>query len=251
MGDLTPVFSYFLRLIWYDLFVISYQQKQTQLFNKIESSFKKGESISTIVEPVNNYINDSRICLTAVAFLPKDLQEVVRLKVTEYLKTADQSQYYYLPQSLHLTIQNIRTIQNPPLFNPEDIEKVKMVFRKIIPKYHSFSFEIKDIFELPTSLSLRAYCNETLGDLALELRKSLKGIGVADNKTYASGDIVFGNITVCRYTKNPNTSFFKIVKKLKNIEIGKMNVSTASLITTNSVCYPDKTIIHETFNLQR
>ena len=228
---------------------LQYKQAQRELFDELENKFKNGEKPSTIVEPVKDYENDNRICLTSVAFIPPHLQEIILSTVVDPLKSADSQQYYYIQNSFHLTIQNIRTINLPLLFNDSDIEKAIKVFDQIVPKHKHLFFDIEGLFELPTSLSLRAYADKGLKDLALELRRGLKEAGVPDNKTYASSDVVFGNTSVCRYTTTPNDLFFNEVKRLKNIKIGRLEVSTVSLITTNSVCHPSKTKIIKEFNL--
>ena len=73
---------------------------------------------------------------------------------------------------------------------------------------------------------------------ALALDKGLKNIGVPDNKKYISDTIFWGNITICRFTKDPSKELIKTIKKLRNIKIGKFKVSEVDLITCNSVCYP-------------
>ncbi len=230
--------------------MLSYEQKQLEQIKIIEEKFKKGETPSTIVQPVKDYVNDNRICLTSITFIPLKIEELILNQIIKPLKKADSRQYFYIPHSFHLTIQNIRTINKPPLFNQQDIENAKKVFKKVIPKYPSFSFEIKRLFELPTSLSLSAFSEKIFADLVLELRSELIKNNVPDNKTYASNDIMFGNITIVRYTKPPNNSFFEKVKELKNIEIGKLEIKTISLITTNSVCHPNSTKIISEYKIK-
>ncbi|OGD91467.1 hypothetical protein A3E14_00345 [Candidatus Curtissbacteria bacterium RIFCSPHIGHO2_12_FULL_41_13] len=229
--------------------MLSYQQKQLLLFEKLEKQFKQAQTPTTLVIPSSNYVNDKRICLTCVVFIPENLQRLILKEIIKPLKNADPSQYYYLPQSLHLTIQNIRTINLPPLFIDDDIEKVKTVFAQIIPKYQAFEFNLEGLFELPTGISIRGFTSEVLGHLVMELRDNLKRVGVADNKTYSS-EIVFGNISVCRYYfKKPNLAFFRKVKELKKIKVGKMKIEAVSLITANCVCHPNLTKILKEYNL--
>ncbi|MDO8487229.1 MAG: hypothetical protein Q7S45_02975 [Candidatus Curtissbacteria bacterium] len=228
----------------------SYQQKQYQLFREIEEKFKRGESPSTIVEPIQDYSQDNQICLTGVVFLSGRLQTLITKKIIEPLRKIDPEQYYYLPDSLHLTIQNVRTINNPPLFSDEDVKKVQNVFKKVIPKHQRFEFELKGLFELPTSLGICAYSDKSIKDLCFDLRDELTKTGVPDNKTYASKEIIFGNVTVSRYTTTPSPEFFKEINRMKDMEIGKLKVKTVSLITTNSVCHPKLTKFIQTFDLK-
>lgn len=229
----------------------NYQAKQLEITRKIEDSFKNNQQLSTIVEPVSDYVGDNRICLTSVAFLPSHLEKRIIDYISDPLKQLDSSQCFYVPSSFHITIQNIRTIGNPLLFTDRDIEKVRKIFARVIPKYPSFQFEIRRLFELPTSLAISAFSNNTLGDLALELRKDLKKEGLPDNKTYINDDVVIGNITISRFTKIPNDAFREKIKELKEIEIGSFEIKKISLITTNAVCHPSKTKIIEEYFLNK
>lgn len=228
----------------------SYFKKQKALFDEIESKFKKGESPSTIVKPVSDYKNDEQICLTSIAFIPVNLQKEIIGSVIEPLKKADSTQYFYPPESMHLTIQNIRTINKPPLFNDQDIQKAKEAFLKVISKHPKITFSLEGLFDLPTSLGIRAYAEETLVDLCKELREELTEADVPDNKTYASDTVLFGNISICRYITKPNKEFFKTVENLKSINLGSLKVENVNLITTNAVCHPQKTKILETYKLK-
>lgn len=227
----------------------NYQARQLELTKKIEEDFKNGNSRSTIVEPVSDYINDNRICLTSVVFLPQDLENKIIDEVIIPLRRNDPAQYFYVPNSFHVTIRNIRISADPPSFNNIDIKKAKEVFRKIIPRHHSFKFEIKRLFELPTSLAISAFSNETLGNLALELGRELRKAGIPDNKIYANENIVIGNTTISRFTSKPNSDFWEKVKELKQISIGSFEVRKIYLITTNAVCHPSKTKVIGEYSL--
>ena len=227
-----------------------YQKKQLEITKRIEESFRNGHNLSTIVEPASNYVNDNRICLTSVVFIPQDLEKRIIDNITNILQEINPIQYFYIPKSFHVTIQNIRTIENPPLFNNEDIEKVRKVFGGIIHKYSAFTFELKRLFELPTSLAISAFSNEIFGNLVLELREGLEKAGVPDNKTYIDGDAVIANATISRFTNTPNPAFKQKVKELKELEIGSFQVKKISLITTNAVCHPAKTRIIEEYLLK-
>lgn len=230
---------------------MSYQNKQLELIELIEESFRHGKSPSTIVEPVSDYINDDRICLTSVFFAPHELEEKIIEKVINPLKEISPNQYYYVRGSFHITLNNIRTIADPPSFDGNDIEKAKQIFRRVISKYQSFTFDIKRLIELPTSLAITAFSDETLGNIALEIRRELKKVRVPDNKVYASKDIVIGNITISRYTNVPNLEFQKKIKQLKEVEIGSFEAEKVALITTNAICCPSKTKIIEEYELNK
>ncbi len=227
----------------------SYHQKQQEVISQIENEYKIGRSPSSIVKPVKDYINDNRICFTSVIFLPIRLEQKIIDKIIIPLSKADRHQYFYSPSSFHLTIQNIRIISEPPQFNKEDIEKAKKVFAKVIPKYKRFTFKLKGLFELPSSLAVCGFSGKIFTSLSSELDKELTKQGVPDNKKYFTKEIMFGNVTFCRYTQKPNTQFMKIVYELKNVEIGNFEVKTISLITTNAACIPNKTHIIQSYAL--
>lgn len=236
-------------LSWYNLAISSYKQRQYDLFRELEEKLRKGESPATTVTPVSDYAKDTRMSLALVAFLPMSVQQIIVDKVQNPLKVCDSRQYFYLPESLHITIQSIRTSHNPPLFNNEDIDKVNSAFSEIIPKFGPLAFELEGLFELPTSLSVQALAEEELRNLAATLRTSLIEIGVPDDKAYASNKVVFGNTTVSRYTTDPSNNFQEKIKELKNIYIGSLVVRKVSLITGNSVCHPNTMKVIKTYYL--
>lgn len=228
----------------------TYQEKQKQVIDELERKAKEGKSPATIVESMDNYADDKQICLTSVVFLDKRVSNNISRNLIELLRRSDNQQYYYPPDSLHITIQTIRIIHDPPAFTASDIAKTKQVFAQVVPKYQSFMFELKGLLELPTSLAIRAYSSKVFGDFVLELRTKLSRAGIPDDKKYVSEDIVFGNTTICRYTTASNKDFNNMAKKLKNMAVGETSAKTISLITTNAVCHPDKTKILATYNLK-
>jgi len=230
---------------------MNYRNKQKNIFQAMEKAFKKGIVETTIVEMMNDYAHDDQVCLTSVSFVPMSLGTIIQEKVIRPLKKADPVQYFYPLPSLHITIQGVRIIHKPSLFNQDDVKKVTKAFLEIIPKYYPINFEIQGILELPTSLFLKVFPDKEFQDLALELRKILEKIGLPDDKVYFSKNIVLANISFCRYTQAPNQLFKKQVKRLKNIKIGRFKADKIHLITTNAVCHPDKTVTIKTFNLCR
>jgi 2'-5' RNA ligase len=219
----------------------TYQEEQFKLFEGLEKQFRQNKSNVSTIKPIKNHAKDKRKSLTSVVFLPRKLQNLLVNKIIKPLKKAGKGIYFYPAESLHATIKNIRIINYPPTFDGNDIKKVKKVFNKVIPKRKSFEFELKGLFETPNSLSVRAYSSEALKLLVKELSKKLVKCDLPDDKKYASNEIFFGNITVCRYYIKPKPGFFKIINKLKNIYIGKFSVKKIILITTDSVCHPSKT----------
>lgn len=221
---------------------MTFQKLQKNLFDRIEIQAKRGNSSNTLVA-MRNFDNDNSRCLTSVFFLSQTKVVSEIQKLIDEMQIADNRQYYYPDFSLHLTIQNIRTESIPPLYNKEDIEKAKQVFVKVIPKHKSIKCHLKGLFELPTSIAIRGYTDESLRDLVLDLRQELISAGVPDNKKYASNSVFFCNSTICRYQVLPNSKFFEIVRQNKDKDFGIATIDRVSLIATNSVADPKSTNI--------
>ncbi|MDP3964548.1 MAG: hypothetical protein Q8Q20_02735 [bacterium] len=230
--------------------MVRYQKRQKQLIEEIELSFKENRGHSEIVDMVDDYATDNRICLTVVSFISPALHGTIKQKLIQPLRECDPSLYYYLSKSLHVTIQNVRTIHNPPAFSQRDIKIMKEVLQKVALRHNPFEFYFQGLFELPTSLSIPAYSEEILSDLILDIREEMNKHNITDNKKYHNTEVMFGNVTISRFPAKPNKDFFQKVQKLKKMDIGKTTVKEICLISTNAVCHPSKTTIHGTYRLQ-
>ena len=214
----------------------NYLLQQKELVKKLEDSFIDGEHKSTVVDMRKDYVNDDRICLTSVTFIPNDISSKIISNVINNLKKIEPYHYFYPFESMHLTIKNIRTISKPLLFAESDIIKVDQLFSEIIPKFSIFEVKVEDVLILPSSVSIMVY-SDGLQNLNLALDKGLREIGVPDNKKYLSDLVYWGNITICRFTEKPGNEFNNEVKKMRNFKIGKFKVEKVNLITCNAVCY--------------
>lgn len=223
-----------------------YPLQQKQLVEQLEHHFANGSGPSTVVEMQKDYANDDRICLTSVVFVPEHISRKIVSDVIERLRAIEPKQYFYSPESMHLTIKNVRTISKPPLFSDLDIHRVDRLFSEIVPRFPVFEFSVEDVLLFPTSVSIMAYSSEALQKLVLCLDDGLKEIGIPDNKTYLSDCVYWGNITVCRFTQKPSVEFIQEMKKMRNMKIGKFVVEKINLLTCNAVCHPEsKNVIHE------
>ena len=229
----------------------NYLLRQKDLVKQLEDSFANGVQKSAVVEMLKNYANDDQICLTSVVFIPKEISSKIISSVINKLKEIEPQHYFYPPESMHLTIKNIRTINKPPLFSGTDINKVNQLFNEIVPKFPIFKFNVEDILIFPTSLSVMAYSNDTLQKLVSALDNRLQKIGVPDNKKYLSDSIFWGNITICRFIENPGDQFIAEVKKMRSWKIGKFKVEKLNLITCNAVCYPESRKIIGEYELRK
>lgn len=214
----------------------NYSDQQKKLIKKMALSVQTDEFISTVVPMRPDYEDDNRICLTSVVFPTKKINNFIESQIIKPLKNIEPNHHYYPASSLHITIKNIRTIANPPLFSQKDARKVSNLLKIIVPECVSFDFNFEDIVRFPTSLSLIGYSDERLRVLIQKLDNGLKKIGVPDNKKYFSNSIFFGSMTLCRFTQQPSIKFLNKVAELRTVKIAPVEVKTISLITCNAVC---------------
>lgn len=215
-----------------------YINQQKQLVKDLEKSFALKNDSTTIVDVQNDYANDDQMCLTSLVFVPEDISKKIIIDVINPLKTVEPNHYFYPIESMHCTVKNIRIIHKPPLFNQLDIKKVDGLFRKIISQFPSFDFYVEDVVLFPTSISIIVYSNNIFQKLVLALDSGLKKIGVPDDKKYFSDTVFFSNLTVCRFTKQPGKKFIAVVKKMRNLKIGKFKAEKINLVTSNAVSHP-------------
>lgn len=229
----------------------SYKSKQKELVLKLEESFNSGNIKTTVVEMQKEYTDDKQLCLSTVAFVDQKIRKKIVSDLINPLKKIEPDFYYYSPESIHITIKNVRTVHYPPIFDENDIAKVIDKFEDIMKKFQNFEVEIEDVLSFPTSVCVMAYSDKILGDLVLALDSGLKKIGVPDDKKYLSDSIFWGNITFCRFTHKPSEKFIEKVKEVRNYKIGKMKIEKLSLITCNGACHPSSKKIIKEFNLNK
>ncbi|MBU0670922.1 hypothetical protein KKF29_02065 [Patescibacteria group bacterium] len=227
-----------------------YSIQQKQIVAQLEKLSAKNEPKATLVDMQKDYKNDDQICLTSLSFVEKKTADKITEKIIKPLEKSGPDHFYFPADSMHITIKNIRTIHKPPLFTPEDIIKADKLFKSIIPKFPSFSFNFKGLAKFPTSISLIGYCDETLRKLVQALDRGLNEISLPDNKKYISDEIFFGNISICRFTHEPSDKFIDKFTELKKINIGTVLIKKINLITCNAVCNPKTRNIINTYELK-
>ena len=221
-----------------------YQDKQSVAFRHVESIAHALDVAST-----DDYARDDRLCLTAVCFISPDLSELITKQIVEPLRKIDPTQYFYSPESMHLTLRNVRTIAAPPTFTESDVSIAANTLRRTLLDKHALSIELKELFIPQNSLSVCGYSDETLPEIVSAMGSALEQAGICDDKYYASGDVVFGNVTFCRLTGPLSEAFLEKTKELQSVEIGMLMVREVSLIVTNAVCHPSFTRVIEKFGL--
>jgi 2'-5' RNA ligase len=227
----------------------TYRDLQKHAVNQLRAG--SGQNVRVSVVPIrSNYRTDPAMCLTSVALLPDDIAQDIHRKIVQPLEEIEPEHHYYSPDSMHITVKNIRTIHNPPRFSEADVRKVDRLFGELIPQHASFSFWFEELVAFPTSVSLIAYSDVGLRNLVRALDAGLNRIGVPDNKEYVSDDVYFGNVTLCRYTRHPSREFSDALEQMTRMYEGVLKVETIHLITCNSVCAPESRRILNSYGLR-
>lgn len=231
---------------------MNYARKQKEILERLEALSWAGESPASSVPLSSDFENDARLCLTFLSFLPPAIKETVTTLIEE-LKALDTNQYYYLPESLHITIQNVRRIADPPTFTAADITAADRAFQESIAaeNLRPIRFHLSGLLLLPTSLAVTVFTDKTYGDFVKALRQNLTKHKIPDNKSYISDDIVFGNITIARFGAPPSTKLKERVAELKESFSGREYLAEdICLVTTSAVCHPDFTTIRHRYILK-
>lgn len=213
----------------------NHRSRQVEIIDRLEDLAQKNASDFSTVTPVADFENDPRICLTSVHFPLLELKNLI-LKEIQPLKYKFPEHYYYDHESLHLTIKNIRVINDPPHFNKEDIKKAENIFSNIIPRHSKFNVCFFKLLLFPNNLSLIGTTDQELDNIILDLDEELKRWGLADDKKYINSKYLISNVTLARFTKPVTPAFRKMVNKIsKEIETDPYTVDSVSLITANAV----------------
>ncbi len=225
-----------------------YQQNQKEVINTLEKQVKSNILTFSTVSPVTDFKNDQRICLTSVHIPKEDLKNKIRQTLIEPLKQISPEHFYYHNDSLHMTIKNIRIINNPPHFSNQDIEKAKKVFSKVIPKHKSFKVFFYRLLLFSNNLALMGTSGEELDNIILDLDKKLKAANIPDDKKYLNNRYFFINMTLARFSNPISEEFKKKVEEFSaNINFEPYTINSVTLLTCNAV-FENRNII-DTWNL--
>ncbi|MBU0455730.1 MAG: hypothetical protein ABIH77_03710 [Pseudomonadota bacterium] len=229
---------------------IPYKEQQKKLVQQAEHALQTNHYHSTVIAMQKDYEKDKQRCLTSVVFIPNQIAQKIIKEVVDELKKIESCHYFYPPESMHITIKNIRTLQNLPSFTEQDIKKANRLFNEIVPQYSAFDFHLEDLIAFPTSLSVMAYSSDQLQKLILALDKGLKEIGIPDNKRYFSDEIFWGNISFCRFMKKPAQQFIDRVKQMRHLKIGTFRAEKVHLISCNAGCAKKTIKVHGEYYLK-
>ncbi len=217
---------------------------------QMETALASDPKASTIVPMQTDYQNDPQIALTCISYVPSDIATRIQTELINPLKAIEPDFFYYPNTSLHITIQNIRVIRNPPSFTIPDINKVQAVLASMTPSAGPFPCIYKGLLSMPTSTSLIALVTPEYDQFVRRLRTALTDINVPDDKTYFTDEIIFANTTICRYTHTPSEKFLKTLESLQDISIGTWTPKIVSLVTMNAVANPQKTVNYGSYSFR-
>lgn len=220
----------------------NHQQKQIAVINQIENQIQNNNLQFSTVAPVEDYENDPRTCLTGVHIPADSLKQKIQDEIIKPLKEISPDTYFYSAASIHMTIKNIRVINNPPHFTSENIEKARKIFSEIIPKHSKFKVYFYRLLLFPNNLALIGTTDPELDNIILDLDKRLNEAGLPDDKQYTNSQYFFSNMTLARFS-NPSKEFVKKIEELSmQIKFESYTVDSVSLVTCNAVFRSLKTI---------
>lgn len=220
-----------------------HQQKQVEVIHKLEKQLKNKTAQFTTVAPVENYATDSRICLTSLHFPQPALTSIVQETIIQPLVAIEPDFFFYPASSLHLTIKNIRVIQDPPSFTAQDIQIAQEVFSRVIPQHRPFSLYFYRLLLFENNLALVGTTDPELDLLIQDLNQELLAAGIPDDKVYVNSQYFFSNMTVARFSRPPSAVFIEAVEHIsEQISIPPYTVDSITLLTGNAT-FTQKNIV--------
>jgi 2'-5' RNA ligase len=222
----------------------NHQKQQLKFIGTIEEQLRAGKAKFTTVSPVKNFESDPRICLTSVHFPKKELLKPIS-SLQQQIKHISPSSYIFKPTSIHLTIKNVRVINNPPRFTNHDIQTAIKVFSDVIPKHKQFEIYYFRLLAFSSNIALIGTTEPELDRIILDLDKKLQISNLPDDKQYVNKKYFFSNITLARFNKPLTKSQIKKIKELSNqINFKPYKVDSISLIQANASLFKLKLLSH-------
>ena len=143
----------------------TYQDRQKQLIETIRRDVSTVSANASVVPMQADYAADPGRCLTSVMFVPPAIADGLQKEVQQTLAQIEPHHYYNPPESMHITIKNVRVTEAPPAFDEVDIAKVHGCFADIVPRHPRFPFVFEELVVFPNSISLVGYSDESLRSL--------------------------------------------------------------------------------------
>lgn len=212
-----------------------HQQHQLEVINAIEKQINNSLLQFSTVSPVEDYERDPRICLTGVHIPSHMLKDKVRDSLIKPLKALAPEYYYYSFDSLHMTIKNVRVIDNPPHFTDDDIAKAEKVFSKVIPNHKKFKVYFYRLLLFPNNLALIGTTDQELDEIVLDLDQKLNDADLPDDKKYTNKRYFFSNMTLARFPIVSDKFKQKVQELSSSLSFDPYTVDSVTLLTCNAV----------------
>ena len=227
----------------------SYQDNQKKVVDELEKQIQGSTLTFSTVTPVADYTNDPRICLTSVHFPRASLIDQIQQQIIEPLQNVESDHFYDPRDSFHITIKNIRVINDPPQFTPETIEKAKQVFSEVIPKHKKFNVYYYRLFLFPYNLALVGMTDPEMDVLHLDLDKKLIQAGIPDDKKYMNKQYFFSNMTLVRFYNPLSDAYKRKIKELSgSLSFIPYTIDSVTLLSSTAVFTNRK--VYETWQLK-
>ncbi len=212
-----------------------HQQKQIEIINQIEKQVRNDSLEASAVIPVENFDEDTRMCLTSVHFPHQSFVNSIYTSITKPLQKLFPQAYYYSPSSLHLTIKNVRVINDPPHFTDYDVNTAKKVCEKVVPSHKQFLVYPYRLLLFKNNLALMNTTDEELDTIILDLDRELNKVHISDDKHYINSRYFFSNMTLARFSTSPPQEFIDRVHEISaTLKIPVYTVNSVSLLTSNA-----------------
>lgn len=220
-----------------------HQLKQIEVIDQIERQLQNRVTGFSTVSPIENFQTDPRTCLTSVHLPRLSLLEKIQSEIIKPLREIEPDFYYYSTNNLHITIKNIRVINDPPHFDNIDIDNAVDIFREAVPQHRKFNVFYYRLLLFPNNLALVGTTDEELDRIVLDLDQRMKIKGVPDDKVYVNQKYFFSNMTLARFRREPSDLFKRQLEELANcLPLNPYIIDTVTLLTSNAVL-EDKKIL--------
>jgi len=176
-------------------------------------------------------------CLTSVSFVPPGIAGELKRRVVEPLRAAGPEHYFVPPGDLHVTIKNVRKQAVPASFGAGDVAMATAVFAEVVPVHPRFNVTLERVVRFPTSVSVFGTTGPSGSALVTALDEGLAEAGLPDDKVYADPQAPFFNVTVCRFTRQPEGEFLNHLVALTDAVRGlTLTVDRVHLVACDAAC---------------
>jgi 2'-5' RNA ligase len=213
----------------------THQQKQIEVIDSLEKQVQENSLTVSTIAPVKDFQNDPRVCLTSVHFPKPILPETIINSIIAPLREIEPSYCYYPPTSLHITIKNIKVINDPPNFTDEDVRKAEKIFSEVIQKHKKFNVYFYRLLLFPTNLALMGTTDPELDDIIFNLNKELATAGISDDKKYSNSKYFFCNMTLARFPETSELFKNKVKELSETLVIPAYEVDSVTLVSCNAL----------------